>query len=160
MTRLLRRSGALLPVLGLVLVAGACDSIFGPRDSSLLREQLARSEALWADKGVTHYGMTVVSGPAFGVTPRAVRLEVANGVIQSAVYHDDETPVEPAVRAAQQTVTQLFALIRDALDRRVPGIVVRYDDDFGFPELIQIDYDPTRLDDDIFVSVSEFTPAA
>jgi hypothetical protein len=160
MTTLTRRRAALLPALGALLFIGACDSILGPRSNTLMRDQLERGEAVWQERGITSYTMIVERGSPFQEGYRRVLIEVVDGAIQAGTYLDDETPVPAAELARHQTVPQLFALIRDALDRRAPGMFVRYEPTLGHPDVIQIDYDPTRTDDDIFISVSELTPAA
>jgi hypothetical protein len=153
-----RRSA--LTLLTVILAAGstACDSIFGPGENTLLREQLAESERIWQQRAVSHYRMVVARGALYAEGYRSVVLEVRNGQIISAAYADDETPVEPDVLAEHQTVPQLFNLVRSALDRRAPAIFVRYDDEYGFPNLIQIDFDVTRFGNDVYVAVSDFEP--
>jgi hypothetical protein len=62
-----------------------------------------------------------------------------------------------AVLARHLTVEGMFDLIRDALNRRAVGISVNYDADYGFPREIMIDYTAQRADDDIYISVSDFS---
>jgi hypothetical protein len=65
--------------------------------------------------------------------------------------------VAAAVLARHLTVEGMFDLIRDALNRRAVGISVNYDADYGFPREIMIDYTAQRADDDIYISVSDFS---
>jgi hypothetical protein len=156
MTRLLRRGLRLLPALALPLTLGACD-IFGPGDNTLTRDQLDRYEAIWKTRALTEYSMVVSRGGTFDDAPRPVRLHVVNNVIQSATWADDGTPVDATERAQHQTVGQMFAFLREAIDRRPVNFSVNYDDTYGYPTLVLIDFDPRRIDDDVLIAVEEFT---
>jgi hypothetical protein len=86
-----------------------------------------------------------------------VTLEVVSGHIVSGVSTDDGTSLDAAALAEHQTVPEMFVFIREALDRRPPAIAVRYDDEFAFPNLVQVDFNTTRSGNDIYISVSNFT---
>jgi hypothetical protein len=139
-------------------VAG-CSNLIGPGDNSLLREQLAESEARWQRNGFANYTMLVERGPLFADGYRSVVVHVNDRRVTAAFYEDTGQPVEPDVLAEQQSVEQLFDLIRDALDRRAPGIGVSYQEELGHPSLIQIDYDLIRTGDEIHIAVGDLTPS-
>jgi hypothetical protein len=158
MKLIMRRSTLLAATLITALATAGCDSLFGPGDNTLLRDQLTRGEQLWRQANITSYSMVVERGPLHAEGYRAVVVHVRNGQVTDVRYADDDTPVGPAERAEHRTVTGLFEIVRDALDRRAPGLFVRYDDELGFPSTIQVDYDPTRLGDELHIGVSELTP--
>lgn len=154
----LRRAMPALPALVLPLALGACD-VFGPGENTLLRDQLQFNESKWAAEGTADYTITVSRGATFDDAPRPVTSEVVGNSIVSASYADDGTPVEAAVLAEQQTVTELFAFLRNALSQRPVAFSVNYDEDYGFPNLIVIDFDARSADDDVAIVVNEFVPA-
>jgi hypothetical protein len=49
--------------------------------------------------------------------------------------------------------------VRDALDRRAPTLQVEYNQEFGYPELLVINYDRTRTDDDVLFLIEGYAPA-
>jgi hypothetical protein len=156
MTRLLRRGLRLLPALALPLTLGACD-IFGPGDNTLTRDQLDHYEGIWKTRALVEYSMVVARGGTFDDAPRAVRLHVINNVIQSATYADDGTAVDAAVRAEHQTVDQMFAFVRQSINRRPVSFSVNYDETYGYPSLVLIDFDARRTDDDVLIAVEAFS---
>jgi hypothetical protein len=158
MISLLQRALPALPVLLLPLALGACD-VFGPGENTLLLDQLRFNESKWAAEGTADYTITVSRGGTFDDMPRPIATEVVNNAIVSANYADDGTPVEPSVLAEQQTVTDLFAFLHNALNQKPVNFSVNYDDDFGYPNLIILDFDARRLDDDVTIVVNEFVPA-
>jgi hypothetical protein len=159
MTTAARRSTLLIPLVALLTATG-CDGILWGRESPLLRDQLERAEQLWRQANIRHYSMIVTRGSPWALAHARVRVEVRDGAVVIAENADDGTPVPPELRARYPAVPGLFDIIRNALDRRVPGIFVGYDDEFGFPDIIRIDYDPGRTDDDLLIEVSGFAPSA
>ena len=155
MTVTWRRSALVFLAAGVTTLTG-CDTLLGPRDNSVLRDQLARGEAKWAEAAASNYDVVVTRGPLYAEGHPTVALEVRDGVIVGGTYPDTGEPVEPFILDGHQTVPELFDLIRDALGRRVPAIAVSYDQELGFPREIIIDYDSFRIDDDLYVAVSDF----
>jgi hypothetical protein len=154
-----RGVAALAPALALALTVGAgCDS-FGSGNDDFLREQLVRAENVWATSGSTDYTLVVTRGCDCPVQPRQVELAIAGDAIVSAIYTDTGEPVDTAVWRQYATVSQLFALVRDALDRRAPTLQVEYNQEFGYPELLVINYDRTRTDDDVLFLIEGYAPA-
>jgi hypothetical protein len=158
MTRVLRRAAPLLLVLLALLPVAGCDGVLGPRSDDTLRELLETRQRMWNERGPASYTMTVLRIDGDPGLLRPVVLRVSGGQIVSAVYEDTEAPVPAEVRARYHTVEGLFALVRDAIDRRIPSVSVNYDAEYGFPREMVLDYNLRRSDDDLYFSVSDFTP--
>jgi hypothetical protein len=149
-----------LTVIAATFLLSACGGLLGPRDDDTQRELLDSREKVWEEKGPSAYAMTVLRLADDETSVRAVVLHVEAGRIVTGEYHDTGEVVAAAVLARHLTVEGMFDLIRDALNRRVVGISVNYDADYGFPREIIIDYTAQRTDDDVYISVSEFSPTS
>jgi hypothetical protein len=56
------------------------------------------------------------------------------------------------------TVEQLFAVVSDALDGNAHTVTVEYDDDWGYPRSIYIDYDREMVDDELSITAQDLVP--
>jgi hypothetical protein len=157
---MMRNPRVTLPALAVMAATllSACGGLLGPRDDDTHRELLESREKVWQEKGPSAYAMTVLHlANDDESSVRAVVLHVEAGRIVAGEYHDTGEVVAAAVLARHLTVEGMFDLIRDALNRRAVGISVNYDADYGFPREIMIDYTAQRADDDIYISVSDFS---
>jgi hypothetical protein len=157
MPGILRRGLRTVPLLALPFALTACDSLLGPANDQLLQEQVREKQAIWESKGIAEYTLVVARGSAFSEAPPAVAIHVVNNTIQSATYASDGTPVEPDVRAEQQTIPQMFAYLLTALDRKPVSFSINYSEEYGFPTLVVIAFDASNIDN-IVISVESFTP--
>jgi hypothetical protein len=155
----MRRGITAALLLATVLAVGGCDGVLGPRSDDTLRELLESRQRIWQEKGPAAYTMTVTRVAGDTESLREAVLYVSGGTIQSAFWADTEEPLSATERANYHTVEGMFALIRDALDRRVPGITAAYDAEYGYPREIRVDYDSRRTDDDLYFGVTGFAPA-
>lgn len=144
-------------VMATVLPLAACDSL-GSDNSSFLLEQLIRAEATWADNGSPDYTMLATRRCDCGVDPVQVELTVVANEIVAATYVFDGADVDPGDWDQYPTITEMFALVRDAVNRKVPAIIVGYDQEFGYVNDLVINYDRTRFDDDVLYTVNSYTP--
>ncbi|MGB7859594.1 MAG: DUF6174 domain-containing protein [Acidimicrobiia bacterium] len=131
------------------LLLGAC--------SDGAESDLETAENRWKDSDVTDYEMQVrlacfcppdVSGP-FDIT---VRNEEVNEVQFGGVA------IEPtgATPTMAFTVEGLFGIVRENLS--ADELAVTYDDDLGYPTLIEIDEDAEAVDDEWRVSATLVAP--
>ncbi|MEM1350105.1 MAG: DUF6174 domain-containing protein [Myxococcota bacterium] len=71
----------------------------------------------------------------------------------------DPTTREPlkVVPGRYETIDGLFIVLRDALDNGEAEIeLIRYDESFGFPTRLSIDYIPSAMDDEVGYSATNF----
>jgi hypothetical protein len=147
------RRAAIGSLLVLLLFA-ACETT-GPDNRRAFLDQLAAQEAVWAAAGPSSY--TIEMTRQCNCPDSAnVRLDVADDVILSGVDVASGTALTEAELEGQYTVVGLFDLVRDALNRGVPSLTISYDTDFGFVDLVYIDYDARRSTDDVLITVDDF----
>lgn len=148
------RTCALLP---LAMAALACDST-GTDFRDDLENQLRAREAFWNQNGSASYTVRierVCNCPDV----YDVRLTVVDSVKTSGTHIFSGDPLTAAELADQITLPEFFALVRDVLNREVPQVSVSYNPDYGFVQFLYIDFDFTKLDDDVQFTVSEYVPA-
>lgn len=147
------RTLALAP---LILAGAACDTT-GPDIRSHLQSQLDSQEARWADSGTGTYTLRT-ERHCECTNQYDVALNVVDGVAVSGVHAFSGDPLTPAELDAQLTVADLFAVVQDAIDRRVAALAVQYNQEFGYVQRLRIDYDGRTVTDDVEFIVTEFTP--
>lgn len=139
----------------LVLAAvglGGCSDPLGPQES-----ELERNERTWMSADLTayefHFRRLCFCGPD---TTREVIIEVILDNVSSV--RDAETGEELPDPDSYPTVVDLFAEIRDAIEREADVIEVEYDDLFGHPVSAAFDFVLNAADEEMSFIVTEFTP--
>jgi hypothetical protein len=151
---LIRSAPALCAFLLLPFLAG-CDILGSGGD--VLGDQLRANERKWAEAGPPQaYRLDVEVVEGADTTGVPVRIHVRDGAIASAFYAGTDEPLPQSLWAQYPTVEGLFAIVRNALSRRVAGMGVNYDQTYGFPRQIGIDYDSRRFDDDLYIITQDF----
>lgn len=156
MNRFMQRAALLLFVM---VPVGACDT-FGSDNSDFLREQLTRAEQRWSTNGSSNYTLVVTRRCDCGIEPLQVSLEIVDDEIVSGTYTDLAEPVDESDLGQYATVLDLFALARDAINQRVPVVLLEYNQEFGYIDDLVINYDRTRVDDDFLYVVDDYIPAS
>jgi hypothetical protein len=155
-----------------ILVAAASLSLAGcgrssgdmlsPFARNLAEVRLQAAERQWLDRRPGAYRLTEsrscecqVEVAAPMVVTVMLLFPIEGGDVAERVdvahYESDGSLVPEQYRSAALTVQQLFALIRDALDRHAARLDVEYDAQYGYPAMISIDYDAQMVDDEITI---------
>lgn len=153
MGRVLRRSVQGLVAAGLCLAAAGCD-LSAPDVWEDRQDALDRNRDRWTSWRVRSYRYTVskscecpteTTGPA--------EITVSDGVITSLTSSRDGEPVPQDLWEMFYTVEDLFALLADAIDRRVRRFEVAYDRTLGHPTAISLD-SSEAVDDELRIQVT------
>ena len=135
----------------LALTTVGCTDAFGPE-----QDALAAARARWAQTDASNYVFefqrSCFCAPDF---VRPVRIEVLDGVVNSAVYVDTEEPI-PLPLTSVPTIDDLFDEIGDALEGTAFSVIADYDADMGYPTNVEIDYIENAIDDEMAFTVSSF----
>jgi hypothetical protein len=128
-------------------------------DDGFQRRKLAEARTLWDRKDVASYSylleLQCFCAPASQLEP--VVVTVRNGAVTSVKY-EDGTSAPGAVFGAYDTVEELFDMIEDAIDRDADMLQVGYDAVYGFPNVINVDYESGGTEQKLLF-VTEFAPA-
>ena len=111
----------------------------------------------WQDSGLDNYSFTLQRECfCFGDVTRPVNIDVQNGKIASASFADTGEPVD-GFDLNSLTVDDLFKQIDTALKSGAAQVNVQYDPTYGFPTSIYIDQDVMIADEEVSLSVSNFS---
>lgn len=157
MTRLMRTARS-FAFLSCILAAAACD-VTGPDVRAQLQAQLDAQQASWAENGTSTYTMRI-ERHCECADQYDTELEVVTGEIVSGIHAFSGDPLTQEELDAQLALEDLFAVVQDALDRRVLAVSVQYNQDFGYVQRLFVDYDARTVSDDVEFIVTEYTPAA
>jgi hypothetical protein len=81
---------------------------------------------------------------------------VRDGLVVSAVDPDTNEPIDPPLNGFP-TIEDLFDEIQDAIDRDADNIDATYDESFGYPVQVFIDWIRNAIDDEMSFQVSDYT---
>jgi hypothetical protein len=143
-----------IPAVMLLMATSACLPT-GPDDTAALRQGMLR----WAARAPSSYEI-VLRRTGCECTPAmlaTVRVTVRDGEVQAVIDIQTGEPVTTELYHAM-TVEQLFAVVSDALDQNAYSVAVEYDDDWGYPRDIYIDYDREMVDDELSITAQDLVP--
>jgi hypothetical protein len=131
----------------LTLATTGCVDIFGPSDESRFDE----ARRTWLRFGPLDYQYEVIQScfcavPAVG---RTVVVVVAGDVIVDAWVRSTGESLPASTWPFLPTVEDLFDLVDRAIRQRADRLDVRYDGRFGYPRLVDVDWDRTTIDEEI-----------
>ena len=135
----------------------ACSDSTDPTDPATA---LADARARWARSGVADYQYTITRGCE--CSPESVGpvvIEVRNSQVVTRRYLTG-TAVDPQFAELFAAVPGLFDLIDEAIQGDAVGLAVRYNEEYGYPETIQIDWVAGVADDEVSYHISDFTVLA
>lgn len=140
-------------LLFLVILLTAC-SVFGQSD-------LDRNRQKWEDAKIEHYRFSLNIGCfcAFR-SEMPLSVEVSNGEIVS-MNGADGNPITSSnsnheYYSSYATFDRLFSELETDLAGEADEVTVTYDATHGFPTQISIDFIKEAIDDELYITVSEF----
>ena len=130
-----------------------------PNDPTPAEAALLEARERWEQAGVVDYSYT---GAWTCFCPEDYRADtqvvVADGTVTAV--HSAAADVE-TIPAPERflSIEGLFALIQDAITRDAARVEVSYDETYGYPVELFIDYDERMADEEDRFTISSFTPA-
>lgn len=148
------------PLVSLALLVAAtgwsCNIIIGPGGPD--RHELREARELWAVRGPVDYEYVVRNQCFCMLGGVAVRVVVENGSVESATIVETGQPVPSSSAQAYRDIEGLFGVIEDAIDRDAVRLDAEYDNAYGFPSLVWIDYRTNIADEEFGWVIETFTP--
>ena len=123
-----------------------------------IEDELTKNRRLWESSQIDTYVWTEnISCFCGGILER--KLVVINTIKSSVEF--DESRLPPTQTAEDilndtNSVIEAFDLVQSIIDQNPASLVVEYDNEYGFPTLISVDYDFQIADDEITYSYSNF----
>jgi hypothetical protein len=140
---------AALALLMLVAATGCASTATGVSPGDRGAYQAAR--ARWESQAVASYSWVVQRGSC-ECLPEWVRpllVQVEDGVAIAVVDAATRQPIPSLASSPAPTVDYLFGVIADAIDRGAYRLHVQYDATYGYPRVIDVDYDEAMVDDEM-----------
>ena len=146
----------ILLVLALGLIGTLSAFAFGGSD-------LSRNEDKWQDANISHYRFKLGVScfcPVGGIMPLTV--EVNDGKIVSITdvngdpFSESDPFSEFVLRYA--TIDRLFAELRSNDVKDADEVTITYDETYGFPVDVTIDFIELAMDDELYLSIQSFEP--
>ncbi len=146
----------ILPVLLLTFVIGlltvACFSGDSPERNSIMQNE-ARWNSFALDNYEFDYRRICFCPPEY--TAQVV-IEVRDGKVWNVEYKLSEMHLDPPDTTGYPTIHVLFELLLMADGRGAAKMRMAFDDNFGFPMDVDIDYDQGIIDEEFGFTVSSF----
>ena len=143
-------------VVSLLFILSGC--LIGDVLGNGRQNELDDNRKKWLDAGIANYTyrqdrscFCFFAGPA--------DVSVVNGEIVSVRgFWPDTIDIALENFNIFDTVIDLFDMVDDAIDRNVHQLDVTYDQQFGFPTSIAIDYQENTIDDEVTITATALTP--
>ena len=144
------------PVLLLIfvigLLAGACIYGYSPERSTIMENE-ARWNSLAPENYEFDYRRICFCPPEY--TAQVV-IEVRDRKVWTVEYKLSEMHLDPPDTTGYPTIPDLFELLIKAEGRGAAKMRMAFDDIFGFPMDVDIDYDKAIIDEEFGFTVSSF----
>jgi hypothetical protein len=113
----------------------------------------------WEAAGISHYrfNLNMVCFCAFSENMPLV-VEVQDGNVVSMEYQNGNE-IDPASLEFFQryeTIDKIFSELEKAIAAEADEVTVTYDDTYGFPEQVDIDFVEEAIDDELVLTISGF----
>jgi hypothetical protein len=142
-------------LVGLALLVLACGSTlsFSPL---LERQRLALASERWRDATPADYSFTM-QRVCFCMDDGEMRVRVEDGVVVSVRPVGSDIEVVGPARTWYPAMPALFDIVHDAIDRPAFSILAEYDQTFGFPSNVFIDYMQNAADEEYGFRIRDVT---
>ena len=111
----------------------------------------------WRSLAITNYDVTIEATGFLTNFPRPVLISVRNSKLVSIKSGDKKNNYVKGYDFLN-TVEKLFTFVESEWKRKAEVLNVIYDDEFGFPKSIALDEKKGMSDDELGVTVTNFTP--
>ena len=113
----------------------------------------------WEQAAISHYrfNLNMVCFCAFAEN-MPLTIEVQDGEVVSMEYQNGNE-IDPASLEFFQryeTIDKIFAELGKAIDGEADEVTVSFDDAYGFPEQVDIDFIEEAIDDELVLTISGF----
>lgn len=138
----------------LFLAAAACLLAGCDDDENPLQRELNENRAKWEAADINSY--VFESSQAYFIVEEPIVVTVTNDVVTSAFFTPSGVMVSAERLASMRTIDGHFDIVQNAIDEDAVFLNVSYDDTFGFPADIAVDYREEVADDEISYFIRNF----
>lgn len=120
---------------------------------SAKHQHFSENKKLWKRQNIKDYSF-VVQRSCFCPHEEKKQITVSDGIITEAKYIPSNTILD----LNRKKINGYFDIIQDALDKNVHKLTVTYDEIYGYPSDISIDYHEQIADEEIYYTLTHFIP--
>ena len=136
--------------------AGAEKNIDKPVSAQqVLNTHLAQWKKTRSEKYVYEFRRNCFCPPDYR---KPVIIRVNKNEVMDARFKDSNKPLPSGLKGNRRTIDSLFQAIQDAINRKAYSIKVKYNQQYGYPESIAVDYHKMMSDEELYLSVKDFKP--
>ncbi len=147
-----------LTLLLIAIVLTAC-SAMQPAATAAPTSDFDRAQQKWQDANISHYRFNLsISCFCVFVQDMPLVIEVDDDKVVSMEFQNGNK-IDPSfleVFNRYATIDQIFAEVGKALDGGADQVTVEYDETYGFPTQVTIDFDQQAADEEIYLTISDF----
>ena len=121
------------------------------------QQTLNKYKQRWQQANIKNYSYTFQrSCSCMRDYTKEVLTTVKNNNVVNAHWKDSKQPLDSKFKDNRQTINYFFSKIQDAIDRQAAVITVKYNEQYGYPETLSIDYDKRMADEELWLSAKNF----
>lgn len=123
------------------------------------KSEVDRARDKWQNANIAHYRFHLFIGCFCAYTQdMPLIVEVKDGEVVSMKYQSGKEIESGNVEYFQRfaTIDKIFDELKKDLDGAADKVTVEYDETYGFPKQVSIDYIQQAADDELGLTVSEF----
>jgi hypothetical protein len=141
----------------MALVLTACSAVAGASGS---QSEIEQNKEKWQDQGISHYRYNLhISCFCVFVENMPLVIEVQDGEVVSMEFQNG-SEIDPAIRQdlfeKYATLDRIFAELEADLSGAADKVTVEYDPTYGFPTKADIDFIEEAIDDELYLTISDF----
>lgn len=146
--------GTIMNKIPLILAATAC-LLAGCDDENPTQKALNANRAKWAAADLDDY-VFERSQTSFSIPEEAIVVTVNDGVVTSAFFTPSGVMLSAERQARLRTIEGYFDFVQNAINDNAFLLNVIYDDTYGFPADIVVDFSQQVADDEIGLYIRNF----
>jgi hypothetical protein len=140
----------------MALVLTACSAVAGASGN---QSEIEQNEEKWQDHGISHYRyhLTLSCFCVFNEDMPLI-IEVQDGEVVSMEFQSGKE-IDPNLLELfnkYSTIDRIFAELEADLNGAADKVTVEYDPTYGFPTKADIDFIEEAIDDELYLTVSDF----
>ena len=146
-----------LLVLLMTLVLAACTAMGSAMGND---SELDQNREKWQDANISHYRYNLfISCFCIFVEDMPLTIEVQDGQVVSMEFQSGKE-IDPTLKAdvfdKYATIDRIFAELDADLNGAADVVTAKYDETYGFPTEVTIDFVQEATDDELYLTLSDF----
>jgi hypothetical protein len=141
----------------MTLVLAACTAIAGAAGN---QSEIEQNQEKWQDANISHYRYNLhISCFCVFVENMPLVIEVQDGEVTSMEFKNGaeiDLTIRQDLFDKYATIDRIFAELETDLNGAADKVTIEYDETYGFPTKADIDFLEDAIDDELYLSISDF----